>query len=71
MPKQFSPDRLRSLRKSRQVTREQLAVWSGNSYGAIVKWENGVAAPPPNRINQLASIFEVSADALMINVEPE
>lgn len=38
-------DKLKELRKAKNVSQEKLAEYLGVSYQAISKWENGVTSP--------------------------
>ena len=38
-------DKLKELRKSKNVSQEKFAAYLGVSYQAVSKWENGVTSP--------------------------
>ena len=58
-------ENIKSLRKERQLTQEQLAEALGVTVGAVYKWENGRSVPEIGMLLQLADLFEVSLDALV------
>ena len=64
MKSKFS-DNLRSLRKSRHLTQEQLAEAMGVTVGAVYKWEQGLSSPDLEGIMRIAGFFGVSVDALI------
>lgn len=57
-------EKIRSLRKARNITQEILAQYLGVSFQAISKWENGDTMPDVSMIPAIASFFEVSTDEL-------
>ncbi len=58
-------DNIRALRKSKDVTQEQLAEFLGISNAAISKWERGETYPDISLLPVLAKFFNVSIDELM------
>lgn len=56
--------RIKTLRKERGLTQEQLANKIGVSYQAVSKWENGIALPDVALVPTIAGFFGVSLDAL-------
>ncbi len=58
-------NKIKSLRKKRQVTQEQLAEKIGVSFQAVSKWENNVALPDITLIPVLANYFGVSTDEIL------
>lgn len=56
---------IRSLRKQRRLTQEQLAEVVGVTAGAVYKWESGISYPELCVIVELADFFDVSVDALL------
>lgn len=56
---------IRSLRKGRGMTQEQLAEAMGVSVAAVSKWETGQSAPDLGVLVELAEFFQVSVDALL------
>lgn len=58
-------ENIRSLRKSRSMTQEQLAETMGVSAGAVYKWEAKLSMPDIETIILLAEFFEVSVDVLL------
>ncbi len=57
-------DKIRSLRKSRNISQEVLAQYLGVSFQAVSKWENGDTMPDVTMIPAIAIFFEVSTDEL-------
>lgn len=57
-------EKIRSLRKSRNISQEILAQYLGVSFQAVSKWENGSALPDVAMIPAIASFFDVSTDEL-------
>ena len=56
---------IKSLRRERNMTQEQLAELLGVSTNAVSQWECDKTAPDISNLPLLASIFEVSADILL------
>lgn len=57
-------EKIRSLRKAKNLSQEILAQYLGISFQAVSKWENGSAMPDVAMIPAIASFFEVSTDEL-------
>ncbi len=57
-------EKIKELRKIKNVTQEELADYLGLSYQAISKWENGSSLPDITLIPGLANYFEVTTDTL-------
>ena len=57
-------DKIRSLRKAKNISQEILAKYLGVTFQAVSKWENGSAMPDVTMIPPIASFFEVSIDEL-------
>lgn len=57
-------NKIRSLRKARGITQEQLADSIGISFQAISKWENNIALPDITLAPALASYFGITMDEL-------
>lgn len=58
-------DNIRELRKSRNMTQEELAERLNVSTGAVSKWERGASEPELQILMEIAGIFRVSTDALI------
>lgn len=58
-------DSIYRLRKSKQITQEQLGEYVGVSKGAISKWESGVSYPDIEMLPVLARFFSISIDELL------
>lgn len=55
---------IKSLRKERGYTQEELAEMVGVSFQAVSKWENDLGMPDVSQIVPLARVFGVSTDVL-------
>lgn len=62
-------DRLQALRKSQNLSQEQLAEKMDVSRQAISKWEGGQANPDINNILKLSDIYKVSTDYILTGKE--
>lgn len=56
---------IRELRRSRNLTQEEMAAHLGVSFQAISKWERGEGYPDITQLPALASYFQVSVDTLL------
>ncbi len=56
---------IRTLRREKSMTQEQLAEAMNVSAAAVSKWENGQSVPDIAMLTALADFFEVSLDALV------
>ena len=57
-------EKIRELRKARDISQEVLAQYLGVSFQAVSKWETGAAMPDVALIPAIASFFGVSTDEL-------
>lgn len=57
-------EKIRTLRKSKNISQEVLANYLGLSFQAVSKWEKGETLPDVTMIPAIASFFEVSTDEL-------
>lgn len=57
-------EKIRSLRKGKNISQEVLAQYLGVSFQAVSKWENGDNLPDVTMIPAIAAFFEVSTDEL-------
>ena len=57
-------EKIRTLRKEKNISQEVLAQYLGVSFQAVSKWENGDNLPDVTMIPAIASFFEVSTDEL-------
>lgn len=57
-------EKIRTLRKAKNISQDVLAQYLGVSFQAVSKWENGDTMPDVTLIPALASFFEVSTDEL-------
>lgn len=58
-------ENIRSLRKQRHLTQEQLAEVLGVTAGAVYKWESGLSIPELDLIVEMADFFDISVDTLL------
>ena len=58
-------NKLRTLRKAKGLSQENLAKQLGISRQAISKWESNLSQPDIDNIIQLCKIFQISADELL------
>ena len=58
-------DRLRELRKEKQLSMKQLAKLINTTDAAISNWENEINEPKISYLKALAEIFKVSTDYLL------
>lgn len=58
-------EKIKILRRKRNITQEKLAAYLNVSCQAVSKWENGTAAPDLQLIVPLANYFGVSTDELL------
>lgn len=58
-------ENIRSFRKERKLTQEQLAEVLGVTTGAVYKWESGLSVPELNLIVDMADFFDTSVDVLL------
>ncbi len=58
-------DKLKSLRKSKQISQEKLAQYLHVSFQAVSKWETGVAYPEISLLPQIARFFGITVDELL------
>lgn len=57
-------EKIRTLRKQKNISQEVLAQYLGVSFQAVSKWENGDNLPDVTLIPAIAIFFEVSTDEL-------
>ena len=62
---------LKSLRTANNMSQDDLAEKLYISRQAISKWETGEATPDLDKLVQLADIFKVSLDFLVLGKEPD
>ncbi len=58
-------ENIRSFRKGRKLTQEQLAEVLGVTPGAVYKWEAGLSIPELTLIMEMADFFDASVDVLL------
>ena len=58
-------DKIKKLRRSKDLTQEELATHLGISYQAISKWERNDGYPDITMLPALANYFEISVDELI------
>ena len=57
-------EKIKSLRKQKNISQEVFAGYLGVSFQAVSKWENGLTMPDVTLIPAIASFFGVSTDEL-------
>ena len=63
--KMMLAENIRSFRKARKLTQEQLAEVLRVTPGAVYKWEAGLSIPDISLIMEMADFFDTSVDALL------
>ena len=58
-------DKIRSLRKAKGFSQEQMARKLHITQGAISQWENGITVPAADQLVTLAEVFEITVDELL------
>ncbi|MBE6682652.1 MAG: helix-turn-helix transcriptional regulator [Ruminococcaceae bacterium] len=58
-------DKLKELRKSKNISQERLAEYLGVSYQAVSKWENGVTYPDILLLPDIARYYGITVDELL------
>lgn len=58
-------ENIKTLRRERKMTQEQLAEALGVTAGAVYKWESGQSVPDISLILELADLFDTSTDVLL------
>lgn len=58
-------DKLKSLRKEKNVSQEKLAQFLNVSFQAVSKWENGNACPDISLLPDIARFFGITVDELL------
>ena len=58
-------ENIRTFRRERKMTQEQLATVLGVTVGAVYKWESGLSVPELDLIVRMADFFDTSVDVLL------
>ena len=58
-------ENIRTFRKERSLTQEQLAEVLGVTVGAVYKWEAGLSVPEITTLVEIADFFDISIDVLL------
>lgn len=58
-------DKLKELRKTKNISQEKFAEYLGVSYQAVSKWENGVTSPDILLLPDIARYFGITVDELL------
>ena len=61
----INTNRFEKLRKSKNLTQEQLATILGTKRENISRWENNVVEPNRKNLKRIADCFDVSTDYLL------
>ena len=64
-------DRIQNLRKTKNISQEELADKVGVSRQAVSKWESGQSTPDIDKMILLSDYFEISTDYLLKGIESE
>lgn len=59
-------EKIQTLRKSRGLSQEQFAEQIGVTRQALSKWENGTVIPDTSNVVQMAALFGVTTDYLLL-----
>ena len=62
-------ERMRALRRGRQMTTVELAAKLGKTRGTITRWEKGQRSPNVESLKTLARVFGVTIDELVVGAE--
>ena len=60
-------EKIRTLRKSKGMSQEELAGQVNISRQAVSRWENGTALPDADNIVQLSKLLGVTTDYILID----
>lgn len=60
----YTNEKIKELRRNKQISQEKLAALTNVSRQAVTKWENGTSIPDSKHLMQLAEIFHVSIEEL-------
>lgn len=63
------PEKLKLIRKERNITQEELAELLSVSRQAVSKWESGGGYPETEKLLQISKVLNVSLDYLMLDEE--
>lgn len=58
-------DKLKKLRKSKNISQEKLAEYLGVSYQAVSKWENDITSPDIQLLPSIARYYGITVDELL------
>ena len=58
-------DRLKELRKNKNISQEELGLFCGVAKNTISNWENNINRPDIDLVTKLADYFNVSTDYLL------
>lgn len=64
-------ERIALVRKNAGLTQEQMGTLVGVTRQAVSKWESGQAVPDALTIARICELLHVSADYLLLGIEPE
>lgn len=64
MSRTIDPSRLRQLRESQHLSREQLATSTGRSFTTVVRWETGRVVPSLEAVVAIAEALSCPIDDL-------
>ena len=58
-------EKLKELRKNKNVSQEQVAAYLGVSFQAISKWENCITSPDITLLPSIARYYGITVDDLL------
>ena len=61
-------EKIKTLRKQRNISQEVLANYLGISFQSVSKWENESTMPDVMMIPAIASFFGISTDELFVSI---
>lgn len=64
-------ERIRTLRKRKGYSQEQLARKLHVTQGAVSQWEKNITTPAADQLKSLSEIFEITVDSLLDETEQE
>ncbi|MBQ7932780.1 MAG: helix-turn-helix transcriptional regulator, partial [Clostridia bacterium] len=62
-------EKIRSLRRAKNVTQEELADVLGVTFQSVSRWETGQTYPDITLVPKIAAYFGVTTDALLVTDE--
>ena len=63
-------EKIKTLRKQKNISQEVLAQYLGVTFQAVSKWENGTSEPSTSNLIALARLYGISVETLLQDVSP-